>query len=116
MASQIVNKFGSAAFLDASVLNVQIGSGETIVLDNIPFSGLLTGTVFVYSITGTTTAVNVYGSADGVNYASLKSAAIASVSVGTAGLGSFTGIPIKFIRITATGTSTANVYVSAVSC
>lgn len=101
--------------LEAKNVNVTLAGSEQILFDNLSFSGMLTGTVFIYCVSGTATAVNVYGSADGVHYATLSSALIASVSAGAAGMASFTGKPIKYLRVTATGVAVVDAYISAIA-
>jgi hypothetical protein len=111
--AQTYNITVAPAFLDAKNEGVSVASGETILFDKLPFGGFYNGSVTIYSTSGTATVVSVYGSADGIKYYTINATLISSIAANVVKSGSF-AVTAKYIRVTATGTSTVDAYVNAV--
>lgn len=115
--SQNINQFGDGT--EADNVGVTVGSSETIVLDLIPFIGYKTVSVVITNTGGASiTAAKLYGSSDGNIYfditALLSTAVALPVTAGSTSFG--VGVaPFKYLRLTLTGATTADVHLIGVS-
>jgi hypothetical protein len=99
--------------LFANNLNIKCGASETIVLDKIPSLGFKTIGVTIVNHSGSITVVALYGSPDGINYASITGLSSFSVGAGNMGHQECTsGAIYQYLRLTATGTAVVDVYIN----
>lgn len=111
MAQQFQNYLGTTTTI-AKHLGVNSGSSETIVLDHVPGVGSRNWAVTIVNYTGSISAVAVYGSPDGVNYAAVSGFSSFTVATGAIGHGEVT-TQWPYMRVTTTGTALIDVYLTA---
>lgn len=112
MAQQFHQASGTISTF-AQNMGVTSGSAETIVLDHVPCFGGRNLAVTIVNHTGSTTAVALYGSPDGINYLAVAGFSTFAIATNAVGHAECTGI-WQYLRVTTTGTSLIDAYLYAV--
>ena len=112
MAQQSHQYSGTTSVI-AKNLNINSGSAETTMIDQVLCLGARNLAVTIVNHTGSVSAVALYGSPDGQNYIAVSGFSSFAVSAGNMGHGEVVA-NWPYIRVTTTGIALIDVYLTAV--